>query len=413
MVVCILDRTILIISGGFEAIEGIKVAKSMGLNVVVLDGNRNAPGFEYADFKIIASTYDVEDACSKVLHFNLKIKKIDGVLSIASDVPVTVSTISNLLNLNGIPLKAAHISIDKELMKSFFLKNDILTPEFTKLRNYDHFKESMKILGYPAVLKPVTGRGSRGVIRITRDINLKWAWNHAMNNSSTKSLMIEKYLIGNQISTETIITNGKAYTIGMSDRNYEYLEKYNPYFIENGGDLPSKYRKEYLEKANTAIQAIANIFDIKNGVIKGDLVVHNNMLYIIEVAFRLSGGFFSSHHIPYSTGVNFIKCAIKIALNEKISTSEIKVKQNNFICQRFLMKKKGLLSQLSLKNAKKSKGVKFIASRYRKGSQLENPVNSGGWLVVVVTNGDSRKDAELNARNALEKVSYSIVEQNT
>jgi len=54
-----MGRTLLIISGGIEAIPGIRLAKEMGLHVVVSDMNPDAPGFGLADDRIIASTYDI------------------------------------------------------------------------------------------------------------------------------------------------------------------------------------------------------------------------------------------------------------------------------------------------------------------------------------------------------------------
>ena len=83
-------KSILIISGGIEAIPGIIKAKEMGLNVVVSDGNDDAPGFTYADDKIIASTYDYKDTFIKAQKYHSRKNPFDGVLSIASDVPFTV-----------------------------------------------------------------------------------------------------------------------------------------------------------------------------------------------------------------------------------------------------------------------------------------------------------------------------------
>ena len=51
--------------------------------------------------------------------------------------------------------------------------------------------------------------------------------------------MVESFLFGPQISTEALVVNSKVYTIRVSDRNYEFLDKYSPHIIENGGDLPS------------------------------------------------------------------------------------------------------------------------------------------------------------------------------
>lgn len=52
-------KTIWIVSGGFEAVLGIRRAKDMGLHVVVSDGSPKAPGVLLADSFVLTSTYDV------------------------------------------------------------------------------------------------------------------------------------------------------------------------------------------------------------------------------------------------------------------------------------------------------------------------------------------------------------------
>ena len=68
--------------------------------------------------------------------------------------------------------------------------------------------------------------------------------------------MIEKYIEGPQLSTESIIINGKCYTIGFSDRNYEYLNKFSPYIIENGGDLPSALPSQIQDNKGNASDTV-------------------------------------------------------------------------------------------------------------------------------------------------------------
>ena len=158
--------------------------------------------------------------------------------------------------------------------------------------------------------------------------------------------MIEQFLDGPQISTESIITNYKCYTTGMSDRNYEYIRKYYPFIIENGGDLPSKFRKDFYNELNILIARISKSFNIKNGVIKGDIVIHNNRPYVIEMAPRLSGGYFSTNKIYYSTGVKFLHIAIQIALGESVSPEQLHIKKNQYISQRYLFVANGTIKKI-------------------------------------------------------------------
>ena len=114
-------KTILIISGGIEAVPGIIRAKQLGFNVVVADGNPKAPGFKHADDHIICSTYDPERMALSANEYTIKKHKIHGVLSIAADVPLTVSTVAQKLGLIGHTNETAILSSDKYLMKKRFI----------------------------------------------------------------------------------------------------------------------------------------------------------------------------------------------------------------------------------------------------------------------------------------------------
>ena len=64
-------KKILLISAGHEAVPGIVFAKKSNLKTIVVDQNKNAPGFQYADYKIYSSTYNYIDIIN-----NLEKKKI-------------------------------------------------------------------------------------------------------------------------------------------------------------------------------------------------------------------------------------------------------------------------------------------------------------------------------------------------
>ena len=73
-------KTILVVSGGVEAVPGIQHARDMGLHVVVSDINPEAPGFKIADDRIVADTYGVKDTVAAALQYHKTIRPIDGVL---------------------------------------------------------------------------------------------------------------------------------------------------------------------------------------------------------------------------------------------------------------------------------------------------------------------------------------------
>ena len=85
-------KTLLIISGGIEAADAAKRAKEMGLYVVVSDRDPEAPGFAFADSCLIADVYGPSETAAAAERYNRKIRKIDGVICVAADAPVTTAT---------------------------------------------------------------------------------------------------------------------------------------------------------------------------------------------------------------------------------------------------------------------------------------------------------------------------------
>ncbi|MBV5272512.1 MAG: hypothetical protein JZU52_02340, partial [Lamprocystis purpurea] len=222
-----------------EAVAGIELGKSMGLYVVATDANAEAPGFAVADDQLLVSTYDIEATVAAASRYHHEVRPLDGVMCIASDVPLTVASVAAALGLPGIPVEAARLSTDKLAMKRRFAADAVPIPWFSPVDSAKHLRHLVASEGFPLVVKPVDSRGARGVLRLTGDVDLDWAYATAKTHSPTGRVMVERFLPGPQVSTESLVVDGVAYTPGFSDRNYEYLERYSPHIIENGGQLPS------------------------------------------------------------------------------------------------------------------------------------------------------------------------------
>ena len=121
-------RTLWIVSGGAEAVPGIRRARAMGLHVVVSDMNPAAPGFKEADEAIIADTYGVDDTVAAAVAYHNTKRPIDGVMCMAADVPLTVASVAAALSLPGIPVAAAQLAADKLAMKQAFARASVPIP---------------------------------------------------------------------------------------------------------------------------------------------------------------------------------------------------------------------------------------------------------------------------------------------
>ncbi len=397
-----MTKTLLIISGGIEAADAARRAKQMGYYVVVSDRDHLAPGFQFADSCLIADVYGASETAAAAERFSRKIKKIDGVICVAADAPVTTATVTNRLGLPGISLETAGLACDKLAMKQRFSACGVPVPWFSEIATPQALQRVAIERGRDLVIKPVDSRGSRGVQRVAQVSDLEKAFWFARSHSPSERVMVEQYLDGPQVSTESVVVDGQCFTPGFSDRNYEYLERYAPFFIENGGDLPSRLPEETQAKVRDVVARAAAALGVTNGTVKGDIVVHDGEPYVIELAARLSGGFFCTREIPLNTGVDFIAAAIKVALGEPVTADDLTPKHFTPVIQRYAFPAAGkVVSIAGDEEARKIAGVNDVIVTAKPGDIIPAAGDKRPSAAMVLTTGASRDDALRAANDAL------------
>jgi len=403
----ILVDTVLIISGGIESVPGIIRAKELGYHVVVADGNPNAPGFKFADNFIVCSTYQATEMANAAEYFHNTNRPINGVISIASDVPITVSTVAKRLSLIGHKLSTALLSSDKLLMKERFVEKNIKCPWFSIVYNFDHFKSLLKTKKCKFVIKPVDSRGSRGVLLINEESDLEFSYKHAVENSPTERVMLEEFLEGPQISTEAILLENAASCPGFCDRNYEMLATTKPYIIENGGDQPSCLPADAQEAIRNITIAAGRALGVTSGTVKGDIVLTPTGPKVIEIATRLSGGWFSTDQIMLATGVDFVGIAIRIALGDTIDLTELQPKFQKGVAVRYFFPRLGKIESIAnIEQAKQLKGVHKFMLFAKEGDEIGSVSNHTQRAGFVLTVANTNQEAVAIAQQAIATIEF-------
>jgi biotin carboxylase len=134
----------------------------MGYYVVVSDRDHLAPGFQFADSRLIADVYGATETAAAAERFSRKIRKIDGVICVAADAPVTAATVIGRLGLPGISLATAQLASDKLAMKRRFAECGVPVPWFSEIATPRHSQRSRS--SEAAILSSARRQpGSRGV----------------------------------------------------------------------------------------------------------------------------------------------------------------------------------------------------------------------------------------------------------
>jgi biotin carboxylase len=403
--------TLLIVSGGGEALAGIRRARELGLHVVVSDGDPHAPGLALAHEGILASTYDVAATVEAARRYHRDTRPIDGVISIAADVPLTVAAVAAELGLPGVSLDSARLSADKLAMKLRLAQACVPIPAFAAVAGVADLRAYVDRHGYPVVVKPVDSRGARGVLLLSdrHSCDLAWAHATALRESPSGRVIVERFLDGPQLSTESLVVDGVCHTIGVADRNYQHLRRFAPYVIENGGELPSTLDQAQRASVDMLMQRVAAALDVSNGVLKGDVVMHRGTPHLIEAALRLSGGYFATHQIPLGTGVDFVGQAIRLALGAKPAAEELRPTRHIGVAQRWLFPTPGRVVRIAgLEAVAARPEVALCEIRVSPGDLVPPLTSHRARAGVVIATGATRQEAVAHAQRAVAGITIEM-----
>ncbi|MFT5285250.1 MAG: biotin carboxylase [Planctomycetota bacterium] len=397
-------RRLLIIGAGIEQIYAYELAREMGLEVIGTDRNPDAPALAHADHVLIADTHDAEASSAVALAFHRE-RPIHGVMTIAHDVPYTVACVAQALGLPHIPIEAAALAIDKLAMKERFARDGVAIPRFREVKNSDELRQAIAEWGLPVVTKPVDSCGARGVMRVTSDIDPEEAFAVSLEHSKRGIVIVEEYVAGLQLSTEGLAWRGTTTTASWSVRNYERLEEFAPYMIEDGGVLPADLTPSEVQAVCELMDRAARSLGIDNGPVKGDLVMTADGPVVIELAARLSGGYLCTHQIPYARGVNLVRQTILVALGEDIDPADLVPEHRSYLGVRFFFPEPGIVESIEGFDELEDepwimKRVMYVAPGDQIDPTTSHPTRAG----FVFTVGETAEQAEERARQCAQRV---------
>lgn len=318
-------KKLAIIGASYLQLPLVKKAKEMGIETHCFAWENGAICKDSADYFYPISILDKE----KIFE-TCKTLGIDGITTIATDMAVpTICYVAEKLHLISNNSKTAEIATNKGLMRNAFSIAGCTSPKYFVI---DNKKKDYQNFNFPVIVKPVDRSGSLGVSKIEKHGDLEKAVNNAIKESFSKKAIIEEYIDGQEVSVESISWNGKHYILAITDKTTTG----SPNFVELAHHQPSNLSEkiQVLIKEQTILAL--NALEIKNGASHSEFKINNKgEVFVIEVGARMGGDFIGSHLVELSTGYDFTKAVINVALNQ---FEEPILQKNNysgiyFICE--------------------------------------------------------------------------------
>ncbi len=300
-------KKIAVIGASYLQLPLVRKAKEMGLEVHCFAWEDGAVCKDVADYFYPISILDKD----KILNVCQEVK-IDAITTIASDVAVlTVNYIASVMNLIGNPDDYSEITTNKYLMRDCFIKNNVPSPKFSiaendKGYNIDGFR-------FPLIVKPTDRSGSRGVEKVDEISHLNEAVKRAMQESFSGNAIIEEFVSGREISVESISFEGRHHILQITDK----VTTGAPYFVELEHHQPSSLSETIKNQVMNIVLNALDALHIKYGASHSELkITDDGDIMVIEIGARMGGDFIGSTLVPLSTGYDFLKGVINVALGE-------------------------------------------------------------------------------------------------
>lgn len=307
-------NALIILAASKSSLLLIKKAKEV-YSLIIIDKNPNAPGFNFADEKIVLSTYEDEpiiDRLSKLKReYNFK-----GIITRSSGIPViTMAKIAKEFNLPGTEPSTVERIVFKDRLVEECKMLDIPAPEHQTVNELEYIDWNK--IDYPVILKPSLGIiGKRGVQKIKNKDELIKRFEDTKKSSYNGYVDIETFEEGHDVTLMAFSVKRKLYPIVLLDEINRFDE--NGFVEPIGIMIPSQHDKYKLRIYEFA-QNIITKFNIDTSVfLMSCRYTEDNSLKLVEIHLDLGGDRILDDLLPRSSNVDFIKLAIKVVTGEKI-----------------------------------------------------------------------------------------------
>ncbi len=319
-------KKLAIIGASYLQMPLVKKAKEMGVESICFAWEEGAVCKDVCDRFYPVSTVDKEE----VLRICREIE-IDGITTIASDVAVlTVNYVAEKMGLIGNPDKYSGFATNKYLMRQCFTEHKVPSPKFCLTEG--DIPETVHSFHFPVIVKPTDRSGSRGVEKVERMEDLQKAVERACDESFQKKAVIEEFVDGWEISVESISFKGKHYVLQITDK----VTTGAPFFVEIEHHQPSSLPADIQARVKTIVLNALDALHIQFGASHAELkITKDGDIRVIEIGARMGGDFIGSDLVRLSTGYDFLKGVIEVALG---SFEEPELKSNHcsgvyFLCK--------------------------------------------------------------------------------
>ena len=220
--------------------------------------------------------------------------KVDRVLGILEQLQVPLAEVREKLGVRGMDVEEARHFRDKSLMKKRLSEHGLPCARHVLAESAADAREFAQRVGFPLVVKPPAGAGSRNTFRVERANDLE-DWLRSDAPRSGAPAMIEEFIQGEEYSFDTITLHGKHLLHSISRYRPGPLEVIETPWIQWTVQLPRRIDGPEFDAIKQAGPRAIDVLGIHTGLTHMEWFRRaDGTIAISEVAARPPGAQFTS-----------------------------------------------------------------------------------------------------------------------
>ena len=369
--------------------------------IVVSQGEHSLVSAVMSGLHVNFSDTDTDQKIITAVH-NKKVLAVIG----TDDLTVELAAkVSQALGLTHNDPAAIRYTRRKDLARECLKHSPVHVPAFEKRSLVSLINHPQVTTPYPCVIKPLALSGSRGVIRVNNNKELKTACQrlslilqHIDDEEEREQVLIEAYIPGYEYAYEGLLDNGQLQTLALFDKP-DLME--GPFFEETYYITPSRLAIKLQKKIHTAVQQACAAYGLREGPVHAEVRVHDNEIWFMEMASRTIGGQ-CAQLLHYATGMKLEDIVIAQACKAKLVSQDTQQAAGVLMIP---IRQQGLLRRVEgLLAASKTEFIEDIEISIQEGYEIIPLPEGDSYLGFIFAKAPTAEQAELALRQAYEKL---------
>jgi len=276
---------IVFLGGGEVQRRSIEIAQTMGLQTVVIDRNPKAVGLQMADLALNASAVDVQAIYNFLVAHSVHPRGFFGNNDFAISARAILSEAFGLHDVGP--------GTVPRILNKLQFRRDLVTAGLEDNPTLLLTDPGVSDIGFPVVIKPLTGGGSQGVRVIQSSRELPDPY------SLDEPYVVEKKLVGYEVGLNGFIDYEHRFYLAGGVRRFFEDEHLVPLGTTTSFD---ETVAPELTQAYAQFKRICQMYDLV-GPVKADFLIdQNGVPHALEMSPRFHGEVDSTRVIPWGQG---------------------------------------------------------------------------------------------------------------